>query len=197
MGKNDDFLIETERAADLWFRKCEKLEESMASLADHLNTTLRENYGDKDQVKTWTDDMRPAIDALVVGARYGMRYELRHKLESAEARIVAIQESFNRADGNYLKAKARVAELEAANARLREAIDALRECNICHGQRVFMDRDSLGEMRPRGCWCAAMKESKIKSNPTSSGVQNERTEAVSKKPSAAGGHIIQQKRSLK
>jgi len=102
MGKNDDFLIETERAAaELWFRKCEKL--------------------------------------------------------------------------------------EAENARLRVAIDALRECNICHGQRVFMDRDSLGEMRPRGCWCAAMKESKSKSNPTSSGVQNERTEAVSKKPSAAGG----------
>ena len=103
------------------------------------------------------------------------------------------------------KAEKRISELtaqrEAAvaawNARLREAIDALRECNICHGQGVFMDRDSLGEMRPRGCWCAAMKESKIKSNPTSSGVQNERTEAVSKKPSAAGGHIIQQKRSLK
>ena len=131
MGKNDDFKRETERAADLWFRKCEKLEESMASLADHLNTTLRENYGDKDQVKTWTDDMRPAIDALVVGARYGMRYELRHKLESAEARIVAIQESFNRADGNYLKAKARVAELEAANARLREALnDALAAYNL-------------------------------------------------------------------
>ena len=51
-----------------------------------------------------------------------------------------------------------VASREAANARLREAIDALRECNICHGQRVFMDRDSLGEMRPRGCWCAALEE---------------------------------------
>ena len=76
--------------------RVDQLESKQASLADLLNTELRENYGQAFQVEL-QDDFRPAIQRLVDGVRHGERF----------------------------MQKARVAELEGEVERLRERVTEL------------------------------------------------------------------------
>jgi len=63
-------------------RERDRHESEQASIADYINTRLRENYGDRSQLKTWTDDLRPAIDALVTGARHSGYYASKREIKA-------------------------------------------------------------------------------------------------------------------
>lgn len=75
----------------------EPYESREASLADCLNTELRENYGAAYQVEPG-QDFRPAIKQLVDGARYGERFAMKGAVEREREKRRGLWEALRESD---------------------------------------------------------------------------------------------------
>jgi len=91
--------------------KVDEHDSEQASIADFLNTLLRENYGEHEQLKTWTDDFRPALTALVTGAHHSGYYASKSELQQAELNVMAIQGLLDEASARVEAMRERCADI--------------------------------------------------------------------------------------
>ena len=107
-----------------------RLKSGRASLADALNTELRENYGAAFQVGM-DDDFRPAIQRLVDGVRYGERLQTQKRLAELEAAVQAWSDA-------WAGAEATLDHLASADCTCDlPAGDVCDSCEIRHAVRAF------------------------------------------------------------